>query len=549
MAINRNDPCPCGSGKKYKSCCMRKPGGAPGRAPGARKAPPKPAAGRADQLRTAAAHVKAGRLDAAEAIYASVLERKPKEAHALLGLGQICEQRGRYEQAAQLLQRAVDADARCRTPAHLMRLAVLYDKSADADRTLRAAKRVLAMEPGNASAHCFAAMAYERLNRLDEALESAERSHRIDPEGPAVLVLGRLMRRAKRFDEARALLETFLARPHPAETTWAATYQELAMVLDGLGDHDAAYEAFVQSGREIERTPEAKATDREIPLRRLAGYDATITRELLERWRDAQPDDGLPRPHLVAGFPRSGTTMAEQILGAHPNIVTSDEKPFLAMVGDELDRVVPGEWDASEKLAHVDADQVRRLRQVYWEQAGMLFSRKEIAERVVVDKNPLNLMHLGLVNVVFPEAKVIVLVRDPRDACLSCFTQHFRVNPAMIHFTTLAGTVDFYTAVMGFWLRLREQLTLDVLEIKYEDIVQDLEPHARQMLDRLDVEWDDAVLRFHERAHGRLISTPSYEAVTETVHARRIERWRKYERKFAPFLDRLQPFVEALGYA
>ena len=132
--------------------------------------------------------------------------------------------------------------------------------------------------------------------------------------------------------------------------------------------------------------------------------------------------------------------------------------------------------------------------------------------------------------------------------CLSCFTQEFRLNAAMINFVTLEHTAEFYAAVMDWWLFVRERLTVDVIEMRYEDTVNDLEAQARRVLAFLDVPWRADVLAFHEHAAGRVISTPSFEAVAEPIHRRAVGRWRRYEPQMKPVLARLQPFVDAFGY-
>lgn len=145
---------------------------------------------------------------------------------------------------------------------------------------------------------------------------------------------------------------------------------------------------------------------------------------------------------------------------------------------------------------------------------------------------------------IFPEAKVIVALRDPRDSCLSCFMQDFKLNSALIHFLALNQTVNFYTQVMGAWLHFREIMSLSHLEVRYEDTVQNLEFEAKRLIDYLGLEWEPGILQFHQRAKERVIATPSYVAVTEPVHTRAIGRWQNYYTQFAGLLPQLEPFVK-----
>jgi hypothetical protein len=167
---------------------------------------------------------------------------------------------------------------------------------------------------------------------------------------------------------------------------------------------------------------------------------------------------------------------------------------------------------------------------------------------VVIDKVPLNIINIGFINLVFPDSKIIVALRDPRDSCLSCFMQDFELNSAMIHFLSLDKAVRFYTQVMGAWLHFRQIITLPFISVRYEDTVRDIETEAKRLIDFLALDWEPDVLQFYRRAAEQVITTPSYVAVTEPVHSRAIGRWRNYEKHFASLLPLLEPFVEDFGY-
>lgn len=126
--------------------------------------------------------------------------------------------------------------------------------------------------------------------------------------------------------------------------------------------------------------------------------------------------------------------------------------------------------------------------------------------------------------------------------------QDFELNSAMIHFLTLERAVNFYTQVMGAWLHFREIVTLPHFTVRYEDVVSDLETEAKRLIGHLDLGWEQSILQFHRHASERVISTPSYAAVTEPVYSRAISRWRNYQRHFEPLLPKLKPFLAQFGY-
>jgi hypothetical protein len=210
--------------------------------------------------------------------------------------------------------------------------------------------------------------------------------------------------------------------------------------------------------------------------------------------------------------------------------------------------MLPEETDVPRRMRRLDSDRVRPLRDRYWKEVEAVLG-PQVHAGTIVDKTPLNLIDIGLINAVFPEAKVIMILRDPRDVCLSCFMQLFGLNTAMINFLSWENTARFYDEVMDLWLHLRPMLTLQIIEVRYEDTVADLEGQARRILDRLGLRWDEGVLAFHEKAKDRYISTPSFAAVTEKIHTRATNRWRNYEKHYEPVRQYLQRYVEAFGYA
>ena len=150
---------------------------------------------------------------------------------------------------------------------------------------------------------------------------------------------------------------------------------------------------------------------------------------------------------------------------------------------------------------------------------------------------------------IFPEIKFIVALRDPRDVCLSCFMQYFTpINLRNAAFFNLKDTVEEYVEDMNIWRTLAPMMPGRYLEVRYEDMVEDLESVARKTLDYLGVLWDEKVLKYHERAGQKHVRTPSYADVTRPVFKTARGRWRNYQKYLEPYLHRLEPLVKAFGY-
>jgi len=175
--------------------------------------------------------------------------------------------------------------------------------------------------------------------------------------------------------------------------------------------------------------------------------------------------------------------------------------------------------------------------------------RQPINGRLLVDKNPEMTNLLPLVARAFPEMKIIFALRDPRDVVISCFTQQLPLNAVSVHYLSLESAAKKYAATMHHWQKIRGMLRNPWIEVRYEDMVADLEGQARRLLEFLELPWDESVLEYHRRAQQKHVHSPTYEAVTKPVYSSSVARWRNYATQLEPYLEILQPYVEAFGYA
>ena len=177
-----------------------------------------------------------------------------------------------------------------------------------------------------------------------------------------------------------------------------------------------------------------------------------------------------------------------------------------------------------------------------------LFIGKEIGDRLLIDKNPaLNVLIPAVVRI-FPETRFLIALRDPRDVCLSCFMQPLALNPVSSAYLSLEGTVNQYRSVMGFWRSILPKLPNPWIEVRYEDLVNDLEKESRRVLEFLALSWNPAVLSFYEHARKKPVRSPSYLDVVSPVYKRAVGRWRNYQAYLEPYLEKLDPFLKLLGY-
>jgi hypothetical protein len=231
------------------------------------------------------------------------------------------------------------------------------------------------------------------------------------------------------------------------------------------------------------------------------------------------------------------------VLAGHPDISTLPEVDHLAAAGEHLLADDVG----LHTLATLDASQARTLRESYWRRVEESVAAP-LAGRILVDKMPLHTVALPLIARLFPDAKVLFALRDPRDVVLSCFRRRFQVNAAMFEFLTIEGTARYYDAVMELARSYRERLPLRFLEVRHEAMVAGLEAEAREVLEFVGADWNPAVLDFADRARSRLV-TPSDPQLARGLNSEGVGQWRRYEACLRPVLGMLEPWVTRHGYS
>jgi hypothetical protein len=177
-----------------------------------------------------------------------------------------------------------------------------------------------------------------------------------------------------------------------------------------------------------------------------------------------------------------------------------------------------------------------------------LFLRRPIGDRLLIDKNPaLNLM-IPIVVRMFPETKFLVALRDPRDVVMSCFMQALPLTPVSSAYLTLESAVNQYANVMGFWLEMRPRMADRWMEVRYEEMVDDLPGVARSVLGFLGLGYEEGVLKFYEHAQMKRVHSPSHADVRKPLYRTAVGRWRNYQKYLEPYMPRLEPFLKAFNY-
>jgi hypothetical protein len=361
------------------------------------------------------------------------------------------------------------------------------------------------------------------------------------------LLRARIERRRGDLDTARSTLQRIVvgAANHPM--LQAEAYGELCLTLDAAGEYDAAWEAILSCKRILIKHDASAWNAAQFVLGRCARMLEVLKADHFSRWQTMPAGAATERLAVLTGFPRAGTTLLEQVLDSHPDVVSSEEKEvFGADIFPQLGTGRPPDTPIELILDELTDEQVMSARNAYLAAMEAMLG-EPIGTRLHIDKNPAVNVMIPPLRRVFPESKLIVAVRDPRDVIVSCFLRYLPITPVSVCFLTLDRTVERFVLDMGAWLKMRDMIG-NWVEVRYEDTVRDLAGEARRVLEALSLPWDDAVLRYRDRAKHKPVRSPSYEEVARPIFTSSIGRWQNYERHLAPVAAKLAPLIKSLGY-
>ncbi|MBN8713344.1 MAG: sulfotransferase [Xanthomonadales bacterium] len=395
---------------------------------------------------------------------------------------------------------------------------------------------------------------YERNNQLERASQELRQLplamlEHLPPEASQARMDGwrahaALAMREGDLAAAAALNAKVLALADNDETIAGANFG-LAAALDRQGLHAqawaalcAAHAAQLNLAREV--TPElATADSQPLPI---AAH--TVDLQSYARWSTPEAPDAAHSPVFVVGFPRSGTTLLEQMLDAHADFASMDERAF---IHELTERMALAGQKYPQDLATLTHDDVAQLRALYFSMVANALPER--GSRRLVDKNPLNMLCLPMIMRLFPKARIILCLRHPCDVLLSCSMQPFRSPAFMVLCSSLQRLAQGYVRAFEYWHGQAGVFAPHVLEWRYESVVSNFDAEVARLGRFLDVADTSAMTRFAEHARNKqFISTPSYAQVTEALYRKRVGRWEAYREQFASVLPVLQPWLERLGY-
>ncbi|HET7560921.1 MAG TPA: sulfotransferase [Rhodanobacteraceae bacterium] len=390
---------------------------------------------------------------------------------------------------------------------------------------------------------------YERMNRLEEAealLDQVERERAdsgLDERSRREITHQRARLAARHREHSAAL--SILDAPEAGGEYNCAHWFLVAQAHDKLGETTAAMAALKRAhALQIEEIKQTRPHWFEPDAAPSLVIRTRVTADDYAKWPVLKAPDAMHSPVFVVGFPRSGTTLLEQMLDAHPLLQSMDERPFFSALAKQLASV---DVRVPEDLGKLDQRDCDELRKGYVTLACEKVPRRWDAR--LVDKNPLNLQWLPMIHRMFPEAKFILALRHPCDVLLSNYMQNFMASSLSAVCADLETLARAYVEVMENWIHHVEVFNPSVFVSRYEDLVADPAQQTRRIAGHLDLEDAAPMLNYDQRAREKeFIATPSYTQVIEPINRKGVGRWQRYREYFEPVLPILQPMLERWGY-
>ena len=482
--------------------------------------------------------------------YRDLTRRFPAVAELWFELGNAAIGELNFTLANQAYLRA--AELAPRNTSLLVLIGQQYQNLRQLDDARTAFERAVASDPTSVDARISLAVWFEKERRLDDAWTAVEAILAQHPrDDQARYFRAFLLHRQKKNSEAETGLRDLIKDDPQYPYVKYASRHLLGVVLNELGQYPEAMRWLLEAKAQVRQLTDVALLEREYDKTDRSRREllASLTPEMIRRWRqEAPPATGRHRIAFLGGHPRSGTTLLEQILDSHPAVLAFDES---VAFNQEVTGSIPLPLESGQIQARaLDTLSASRIRQIQQRYVKSLL--REIAgepdAQVLLDKNPSPTMSLPHWLRVFPELKVIIALRDPRDVVISCFFLNLMLNATNMNFLTLERTAKHYTDLMDVWLRMRELGGFDWLETRYEDVVGNLEFEGRRATEFLGLSWHPDQSRHHETARRKFLFAPTYHDVTQPVYSRAVGRWERYAEVLAPVQAKLASYCKAFGY-
>jgi len=464
----------------------------------------------------------------AQSYYIQSLKIEPDNIESLCGLSKTLYLEGKHSAAMEHIEKALKINP-ADTQVNIIKSNIILSLG-QLDKALEHCRNILKKTPKNEEAICLAASICEKKGESDLAynyLKPLLISN--NPSVKAILTFSALSKALGLEDEAIEHLEGLLVKSYTIqESLRRKIFFSLGKLHDSKKNYDHAFDYYTTANH-LKQSHFNIASMRHNIDSQINVFSSNF-KQLIKT-----SSIKTSRPIFIVGMPRSGTSLLEQILSCHQQVHAGGELPDITQLAQKLPSQYNSEKYYPEILNKVSTNEFDLLAKSYLDHLENIDSEA----KYIIDKMPTNFMHLGLIQLLFPNARIIHCMRNPLDTCLSCYFQDFSGNHAWIYDLKNIGKVYLeYRRVMQHW---KSVLDIQILEVQYEELVDKQDTMSRQIIDFCNLEWDDECLNFHE--NKRFAKTASYNQVRQPMYKKSVARWKNYEDKIGDLKKTLKDII------
>ena len=495
----------------------------------------------------AVAEYSQNKFSEAEGHFNQVLIQEPGSVKAMMGLGRVYLSLNKPDFAINYFKSVLKINPKV-SSAHY-HLATIYTNLGQTDQAEASFKEALKTAPNDIQVYMDMGQLYLRTNKIGQAKDAFNKALSIQPDNlnaingiaqlheqsgdiqatydliaPYIdkgiihvdmgILFSRICKRYERCEDAVTYLEKILASSDGIINRKCKLNFALGKLYDSLGEYDKAFSCYQKANNlkadtfnQIEHT----------------GCINTLIKScdwnfFLNAPRSTQNTE---RPIFIVGMPRSGTTLTEQILCSHPDVYGAGEILALPNIIMNLPNYLGEASVYPDNLKNLTTEILDTFSTIYLNEINKLDDKAPRA----LDKTLVNFLYLGLISLMFPNAKIIHCKRDPRDTCLSIYFQNF--DDSHNYSTTLENIGFYYQEYEKLMKHWKSILQIPIMEVQYEELVKDQEKLSRELIDFVGLEWDESVLKFYE--NKRSVVTASYDQVRQKIYTKSTARWKNYE--------------------
>lgn len=461
----------------------------------------------------------------AEEHFRSAVKRNPQDVQLLVNLADALRLQKKYDDAEQVIANVTDKHP---TIAEAQAIhGSIYTDQGQSEKAIPHLSKALRLKPDLLIANERMGIEMAATGEIQQAKQYYQRALAANRKNPLTFYNLALV---EHFSENDPLLETMRNQLEEEEMSIEDRmhlYFAFGKIHKDWGQHDEAFRCWTEGNRLKRRT---LIYTIEAERQFVSRLKSVFTEELLSKFSKAGCASRLPI--FIVGMPRSGTTLVEQILAAHPDVYGAGELADLNRIANSTLKNVAGGRSYPESVAAMSREQIRQLGEEYVEALRTLNTDNPR----ITDKMPVNFFHLGTIALILPHAKIIHCRRNPIDTCVSCFSTLFvrRSCPFAYDLKELGEFYRLYRELMDHWSSLSQ---ISCLDVQYETLVRNQESATKEILSFCDLPWDSACLDFHRSP--RPVHTASNIQIRQPVYTHAIERWRRYEHHLGPLREAL----------